>query len=61
MAGRMRIRISVVVDVDPETWSALNGSMNRSEVREDVKNYVWNNLLGLPMIEESGAGLTRAQ
>ena len=41
----MKIKIEFTVDVDPEAWE-LNYGTSRNEIRNDVKGYVENIVLG---------------
>lgn len=43
----MKISISFTVDVDAEQWANVYG-IDRSEVREDVKNWAYAQVLGQP-------------
>ncbi len=41
----MKIKIDFTVDVDPDAWE-LNYGTPRSEIRDNVKDYVLNIVLG---------------
>ena len=58
MAKKLKIRLSITIEVDPDRWADLNGLTTSAEVREDIKAYVWSSLWGLPMIEDTEADLT---
>jgi len=50
----MKIKITLSMDVDPEQWSLIYG-IDRDCVREDVRDYVLNQVSQSTGVLESGA------
>jgi hypothetical protein len=57
----MRIKVELYVDVDPATWRETNGmnGASASEVREDVRSFVFHAVQQLPMMEDTEAEVLR--
>lgn len=63
----MKIRIPLVIDVDPQAWADSNGqivdvegSFTLAAVREDVKSYVLNHVQGAALVDETQATVSAA-
>lgn len=55
----MKINVTLQVEVDPDGWYTAYGlSRKPSEVRKDVRDYIYNAVCGLPGIDESEAKVT---
>ena len=55
----MKVTVSLVIDVDPASWyEVYGGAKTPAEVRQDVRNYIYDAVSQLPGIEESGATVT---
>lgn len=53
----MKIVVQVVVEVDPEAWADEYG-ISKSEVRQDIKDYVLSNVQGSPGVLDTEATIT---
>ena len=58
----MKVRIPLVVDVDPQLWAAANGQVvdaagkfKLTDVREDIRSYFLNLVQSAPMVDETDA------
>jgi hypothetical protein len=63
----MKIRVSLVVEVDPKEWAQSNGrivdadgNFTASGVREDVRSYLLNHVQMAALIDETSADVTLA-
>ena len=63
----MKIRVSYVIDVDPQKWADCNGQIvdgdgrfRAADVREDVRTYILTNLQGLPLLDDADAEVSPA-
>lgn len=55
----MIVNVTLQIDVDPDEWYAVYGQSKKpSEVRNDVRDYVYENVYQLPGIQDSGATVT---
>lgn len=51
----MRIRVELVIEVDPESWDRTYGNgARRSDVREDVREYVLDAIQQSAAAQETG-------
>lgn len=48
----MKIRVALTVEIDADKWAEYNGK-ERSEVRDDVRSYVLNQVQCSASIEEA--------
>jgi uncharacterized alkaline shock family protein YloU len=53
----MKIVVQLVVEVDPEAWADEYG-VNKSEVRQDIKDYVLNNVQNTAGMLDTDAEVT---
>lgn len=51
----MKIRVELVVDLDPELWAKYNG-IEKKEVRSDVKTHILSMVQGSQLICEEAEG-----
>ena len=49
----MKVRVTLVVEVDPETWEMIYGT-GRKELRDDVKQYALGQLQQSAAADEGG-------
>lgn len=55
----MKIAINLIVEVDPESWSGVYGcEATATAVREDVKSYIYNQVVQSAGVEDSEAEVT---
>jgi hypothetical protein len=61
----MKIRIPVIIEVDPAEWAANNGQIvdgngkfTKADLLDDIRSYVLNHMQCAHSIEESGAVVT---
>lgn len=52
----MKVRVTLSLDIDPESWSLAYGTNPRdlAALREDVRSYVLNDIQNAPPVEEGG-------
>lgn len=62
MQAPMKIRIPLVIEVDPQKWADSNGQIvdgdgnfTAAAIREDVRSYFLNLAQNAPMIDETDA------
>jgi len=53
----MKVRMTVTIDVDPETWSEEYGC-EPFEVRKDVRDYFTNQVFQAQAVEDAGLTVT---
>lgn len=53
----MRIAVTVVIDVDPDEWADIYGG-DKADVRQDVKEYVLNDVQQSAGMQDTGATVT---
>lgn len=62
----MRVKIEMVIDVDPTKWAEINGTGDgngmppSASIREDVRTFVFHAVQQLPMMEDTEADVTRS-
>lgn len=54
MAQLIKIRVTLSLEVDPDTWTLEYGTDGRSAIRDDAKSYVLEQVAGCTAAE-SGA------
>ena len=55
MANTMKVRITLTIDVDRESWSDMYGTTDAAtEVREDVRSYVLNQIQQSAAADDGG-------
>lgn len=50
--AKIKVRIEVTVEVDVDAWSSVYG-IDPAKVREDVREYAWNQLDGAAAADEN--------
>lgn len=53
----MKIAVTVVIEVNPEEWVDIYGT-DRADVRQDVKEYVLNDIQQSAGMQDTGATVT---
>lgn len=59
MAKKMKIRVVLSIEVDPEEWHAVYGNGDQpAQVRDDIKSYVFTAICDSAGMDESEAQVT---
>lgn len=55
MTNTMKVRVTLTIDVDRESWSTIYGTTEgANEVRDDVRSYVLNQIQQSAAADEGG-------